>query len=123
MNDPIPVVLDFLGQKLQGFIMKINPTGFLVELDQLPFKAGALLKVEFSLPENAEISIEDVRVIKLYDRYFRNPPKPNAPKTGPDAPLPKKLAELHFTKAKETTRQAIMKMLMSFQVGEMKKSR
>jgi hypothetical protein len=120
--DPIPVTIEYSGQKLQGFILKINPTGFLVELDKIPYRVGAILKVEFHVPETNEVVIEEVRAIKSYDKFFRTAPKAKL-NEGESGPQPKKLAELHFLKIKESTRQAVMKLLMSLQVDSMKKSK
>lgn len=126
MINPIPATLDFKGQKINGSILKMNPTGCLIEVDLIPFRVGMTLMIEFRIPDTNEVVIEEMRAIKSYDRFFRNPPKKsktNTPEEGQEAPQPKKLSELHFLKIKETTRQAIMKHLMSLQLDSLKKTK
>ncbi len=106
-NEPIAVTIDLGTEKLTGFIMKLNTTGVLVELDKIPFKIGSYMTVSFILGDAA--IIERVRSIKHYDRFFRRPPK-KASNEPP--PTPKKLAELHFQKILENNRVAIVKHSM-----------
>ena len=108
-NEPIVALLEVGNEKLTGYIMKINTTGVLVELDKIPFKVGSYLTVSFVL-EGAAI-VERVRSIKHYDRFFRRPLK-SKPAPGETAPVPKKLAELHFQKILEASRVAIVKYSM-----------
>jgi len=129
VNEPIAVTIDHNGVKIPGFIMKLNPTGLLVEIEKIPYRVGAILKIEFIIPETKDLIIEEVRAIKSYDRFFRSPPKAGKKEVsqseegGQSPPQAKKLAELHFVKAKESTRHAIMKLLMSLKVESLKKTR
>ena len=108
-SEPIVVLLDAGSEKLTGYIMKMNTTGVLVELDKIPFKVGSYLTVSFML-EGAPI-VERVRSIKHYDRFFRQPSRPKREPVA-TAPVPKKLAELHFQKLLEANRVAIVKYSM-----------
>jgi hypothetical protein len=113
-------------EKLPGFIMKLNLTGLLFELDKINFRVGTYFQVTFTVNDGQVIQ-EKVRSIKHYDRFFRTPPK-NKKKKVEDIsveqePQPKRLVEMHFVQIKEESRRAIMKYLMSLTITELKKNK
>jgi hypothetical protein len=125
MIEPVPALIESGPDKIEGFVLKMNATGLMIECDRIPYRVGATVLVRFSLPGFAEPFVEEMRAIKSYDRFFRNPPKPGIKIKDPSGqePQPKKLSELHFVRLKETTRHAMTKYLLAQQVSLMKKSR
>jgi hypothetical protein len=111
LGEPIPISLDLGTEKVPGFIMKLNITGMLVEVEKIPFKVGSYLTATFELLDDAPV-IERMRSIKHYDRFFRKQLK-KKPAEGEPAPLPKKLVELHFHMIKEGSKVAITKYLLA----------
>jgi hypothetical protein len=108
---PLSVLLDHELQKTTGFILKISPLGFLVELDKIVFKVGSFMNATFELESGRPI-VERVRSIKHYDNFYRQKPKKKLAE-GEVPPAPKKLVEFHFEKPLEATKTQIVKFLMS----------
>jgi hypothetical protein len=107
---PLPVTLDMDGQKIAGFVMKLNPTGAMIELESIPYRVGAILKMELQLRGRSTPIVESVRAIKSYDRFVR--PSKNKEASS----VPKKLSEVHFIRLAEIHRLAIVKFLVQEQV-------
>ena len=104
--------------------MKMTLNGFLFELEQIPFRAGAVVFFTFQIPDSETVIAEKVRSIKHYDRYFRTPPKKKKTEAEAAAPSPeekpKKLVEFHFVQLKAENRIALQKFLLQLSVEAMK---
>lgn len=102
----IPCTIEYGTQKLNGYILQMNTTGMMVELNALPYRAGAIVNILIQFAPD-EIMSQQVRAIKSYDNFFRTKPDPRQI----PAPEPKRLSELHFLKIDEVSRQKIIKYL------------
>lgn len=126
MSTPFPATIQDGATNISGFVMKLTINGFLFELDQIPFRAGAMLFVTFQVPNSEVIVAEKVRSIKHYDRYFRQPPK-KKPKTSEeivaDENKPKKLVEFHFVQLKPENLTALQKYLLQLSVEAMRQTK
>ena len=115
---PITIVYSSAGAHIQGNIAKINPTGMLIELEQVPFHAGQVVQVLFSLPGHGELR-SDAKPIKIYKNYKKRIKVETDSGTVMQEVF-LKLAELHFFKPPANLRDAIMKHLMNLQVSILK---
>lgn len=119
--EPLPVTITYAGSlTIVGHILKINPTGLLVELDKIPFALGQELTVAFHLDGVNQSISAPAKPIKNYDNY-RKRIKVETDKGPVVETKSMKLSELHFVRSSEATRSAIMKYLMDLQVNLMKK--
>jgi hypothetical protein len=127
MKKPLQITIEYGPEKIVGHIMKINTTGIMVEVDQIPYRVGAVVKATMIFPPHTVPVTEEVRAIKSYDRFFRNATlrkKAEASeRAGAEPVQPKKLSEVHFLKLKEETRAQISRYLMDLQVESMKRSK
>ena len=107
-DPPIPATIDHDGKMIPGFVMKLTPTGVMVEIEKIPFKVGSYVKIAFTLDENFSL-LERVRSIKHYKQFYRKAFRKPGP--GEQAPPAKELCELHFQYLNEEKRNAIMRFL------------
>jgi len=94
LSEELKAVLDYSGQKISAVVLRLNQTGLIHELEDLPYRVGQIVKVEIFCPKSALPQIKDCRAIKSYDWKS------------------KKISELHFIKLKETVRLAITNYLI-----------
>ena len=118
--EELPVQIEFGGGTVSGIILKINPTGMLVELDRIPFSVGGSVKVLFTIKDQS-LSCE-ARPIKTYDNYRKKVRVDSEEGTRVEERV-LKLSELHFVRPSEEIRSAIMRHLMDLQVDALKKTR
>lgn len=119
--DSISVQIEFGSAKVEGHILKINPTGMLVELEKIPFQVGNTVRVSFVLEGIGQFNPE-ARPIKSYDNF-----KKKVRVETEDGPVIEekvmKLSELHFVSPSENLRSGIMRYLMDLQVNLLKKTK
>lgn len=100
----IPCAVEMTPQKLPGLILQMNLTGVMVEMDAIPFRVGAILNLIVD-PSNPDLAFTaEVRSVKSYEAFYREPLTVEQKKTNPG----KRLAELHFVKLSEPNRQKII---------------
>ena len=117
--EPMPIQIEYGPNKVEGQILKINPTGVLVELSAIPYQMGSTVKVTFTLNGVGQFSAE-ARPIKSYDNFRRKVKVETGDGTVVQDKV-MKLSELHFIRPSEELRSGIMRHLMDLQVNLMKK--
>lgn len=118
--EAIAITIEYGAHKIEGLVLKINPTGILVELEKIPYQVGNSVKVSFSL-DGVNTYASDARPIKSYDNHTKKV-RIETNEGSKIETKPMKLSELHFISPSENMRAAIMRHLMDLQVNLMKKS-